>query len=51
MDRFCFCLRTGTPSSTMETKIGKACSSEDMNISHTKTAGQISTPLSLARSS
>lgn len=45
MDRFCFsavghqicfCLRTGTPSGRMETRTGKACSNEDMNISHTK---------------
>lgn len=45
MDSFCFsgvghhsccCLRTGTPSSRMETRIGKACSNEDINISHAK---------------
>lgn len=45
MDRFCFsgvghqscfCLRTGTPSSRMETRMGKACSNEDMSIFHSK---------------
>lgn len=45
MDRFCFngvghqnyfCLGTGTPSSRMENRTGKAHPKEDTNISHTK---------------